>query len=147
MSKCSFGACSAILIPRKHPVKSAETLPKGGQPACLFLSRSIPHLLFTLVGKVAGMELKPPSNGTMACTAARGREEKSSQGLGPAAQLLGRAELEKSCLHFFSQEVAQSLLQWMTELSSISLYLLHPDMPLKAHPLAFCRGAESYWHI
>jgi len=48
------------------------------------------------------MELKLLGNGTMAWTAAWGREQKWSQGLGPAPQLLGRVKLEKSCLHFFS---------------------------------------------
>lgn len=27
VSKCCFGACSAVFIPRKHPVKSVEILP------------------------------------------------------------------------------------------------------------------------
>lgn len=35
VSKCCFGACSAVFIPRQQPVKSVETLPKVGWPAFL----------------------------------------------------------------------------------------------------------------
>lgn len=54
VSKCSSGARPAVLIPRKHPVKSAETLPKEGQPACLFRhkARIIPHLPYASVDRM-----------------------------------------------------------------------------------------------